>query len=319
MTRRLLSSALLGLLLGACGTTPTHRPDGPPRRGVDLGAIPDAIPRAEPRSRYGNPPAYTVFGKTYHVLDSSRGYVERGIASWYGRKFHGRRTSSGEPYDMLAMTAAHKTLPLPTYARVTRLDTGQSIIVRINDRGPFHDDRIIDLSYAAAARLGMQHSGTAPVEVRAIDPETDTPTAEAKAERAIGDTATAALQPVAGAMPVSRPTLADIPQPRHHAEPEPLQDFGTAPVDAQRPAASHANVYLQLGAFSRRENAERLLSRLQDLASPLEIQADHSRQTTVYRLRLGPLADVETANALAPGLLPRLDELGLGRPRIVID
>ena len=307
MKPRLAVLVPLILAVGACSTTPTHRRDGPPAGAVDLDAIPDAVPRIEPRSRYGNPPAYTVFGKTYRVLDSSRGHVERGIASWYGRKFHGRRTSSGEPYDMLAMTAAHKTLPLPTYVRVTRLDTGQSVIVRINDRGPFHDDRIIDLSYAAAARLDMLRSGTAPVEVRAIDPETDMLTAEAGTEQVIDDT------------PVSRPTLADIPQPRHHAEPEPLQDFGTAPVDARHPAAPHANVYLQLGAFSRRGNAERLLSRLRDLAGPLEIQADHSRQTTVYRLRLGPLADVETANALAPRLLPRLDELGMGRPRIVID
>ncbi len=130
----------------------------------------DAIPKPEPLSKWGNPPSYTVFGKTYYVRTSSKNYVERGIASWYGKKFHGRRTSSGEPYDMYAMTAAHKTLPLPTYARVTNLENGRTIVVRINDRGPFVDNRLIDLTYSGAKRLGMLAKGTALVEVRAIDP-----------------------------------------------------------------------------------------------------------------------------------------------------
>jgi rare lipoprotein A len=129
---------------------------------------PDAVPRPEPRSRYGNPPFYEVFGQRYYVLDTAEGYVERGLASWYGRKFHGKRTSSGEPYDMYAMTAAHKTLPLPTYVRVTNLENGRSVIVKVNDRGPFHANRIIDLSYAAATRLGIAERGTGMVEVRAI-------------------------------------------------------------------------------------------------------------------------------------------------------
>lgn len=136
----------------------------------DIDRIPDAVPRAEPRSRGGNSPSYSVFGKTYRVLDDARGFRERGVASWYGKKFHGNRTANGETYDMYAMTAAHKSLPLPSYARVTRLDNGRSVVVRVNDRGPFHRGRIIDLSYAAAAKLGMLGAGSAEVEVVAIDP-----------------------------------------------------------------------------------------------------------------------------------------------------
>ncbi len=144
--------------------------DGGPSHPVDLSSIPDAVPQKMPRSRYGNPPSYRVMGRTYHVLDDARGFRQRGIASWYGTKFHGRRTSSGEPYDMYAMTAAHKTLPLPTWVRVTNLENGRSVVVKVNDRGPFHEGRIIDLSYAAAAKLGVLAKGTAPVEIVALIP-----------------------------------------------------------------------------------------------------------------------------------------------------
>lgn len=136
----------------------------------DIHAIPDAVPRPEPRSAGGNAPVYQVFGKTYRTLDSATGFRERGHASWYGKKFHGHKTASGERYDMYQMTAAHKSLPLPSYVRVTRLDNGRSIIVRVNDRGPFHPGRVIDLSYAGAARLGMLAEGSAAVEIVALDP-----------------------------------------------------------------------------------------------------------------------------------------------------
>ena len=138
---------------------------------VDIDAIPDAVPRFEPRTSAGNPESYEVLGKTYKVQKSSKGYVKQGIASWYGTKFHGQHTANGEPYDMFAMSAAHKTLPIPTYARVTNLSNKRSIVVRINDRGPFHDNRIIDLSYVAAAKLGIEKNGTGFVEVRALEPE----------------------------------------------------------------------------------------------------------------------------------------------------
>ena len=172
--------ALLGLvlLLAACSRERVRDevppsgpgPDGAPTGLVDVSGIPEPVPRAEPRARYGNHSPYSVLGHSYRVLESADGYRERGIASWYGTKFHGKLTSSREPYDMLAFTAAHKTLPLPSYARVTNLDSGQRLIVRVNDRGPFHANRIIDLSYAAAIRLGIAARGTGRVEVEAIDP-----------------------------------------------------------------------------------------------------------------------------------------------------
>ncbi len=133
-------------------------------------SIANAVPKDEPKSRYGNPDSYVQFGKRYHVLKSSEGFVQEGVASWYGTKFHGERTSSGEEYDMYAMTAAHKTLPLPTYVEVLNKDNGRRAIVKVNDRGPFHDDRIIDLSYAAATRLGVVKTGTANVHIRALNP-----------------------------------------------------------------------------------------------------------------------------------------------------
>lgn len=160
------------LLLSACGETrviPTSS-DAAPKKQMDVSNIPDAIPKNEPKSRYGNPKSYVVFDKRYYVMESSKGFIEKGIASWYGTKFHGRRTSSGETYDMHAMTAAHKTLPLPTYVKVTNLGNGKHIIVKVNDRGPFHENRIIDLSYTAAIKLDIVKTGTGLVEVSAIEP-----------------------------------------------------------------------------------------------------------------------------------------------------
>jgi rare lipoprotein A len=198
---RAAALVLLALLLAACGSAPSRHSRGghggihagsrdggfrddisrsqssryrdrndsvPPP--IDVSRIPEPVPKIEPRSLYGNKSPYTVLGRTYRVLPDVRGYDERGIASFYGAKFHGYKTSSLEDYDMYAFSAAHKTLPLPSYARVTNLANGKSVIVRINDRGPFHDNRLIDLSYAAAVKIGVWPSGTAMVEVRAIDP-----------------------------------------------------------------------------------------------------------------------------------------------------
>jgi rare lipoprotein A len=151
------------------GTSPVAPANVPPPP-ADPFSIPDAVPKMEPRARSGNPPFYEVFGKRYYVMASSSSYVERGVASWYGPGFHAERTSIGEPYDMYGMTAAHKTLSLPTYVRVTNLQNNRSVVVRVNDRGPFVGNRIIDLSYTAAAKLDMLRHGTAFVEVRAIDP-----------------------------------------------------------------------------------------------------------------------------------------------------
>ena len=171
---RILPVLLFSLaILGGCSISSYdifEEKDGGPDRYVDVSSIPNAVPKHEPRSRYGNMTSYEVFGKRYYTLKSSQGFKERGIASWYGNKFHGRKTSSGEKYDMYAMTAAHKTLPLPTYAEVTNLENGRQIIVKVNDRGPFRHNRIIDLSYVAAKKLGITRKGTGLVEVRAINP-----------------------------------------------------------------------------------------------------------------------------------------------------
>jgi len=171
-------AALLALVLAGCSGTPERElgeaaydryPD-PADVPLDLALLPDAEPRPEPRSRSGNSPEYEVFGQRYRTLHSSQGFEETGHASWYGTRFHGRPTASGEPYDMYAMTAAHKSLPLPSFVEVVNLENDKRVVVRVNDRGPFVDDRIIDLSYAAAHRLGMVEAGTAQVRIRAVEP-----------------------------------------------------------------------------------------------------------------------------------------------------
>jgi len=159
-----VSLFLLSLNLLSCATGGDSAPVNYTRNDT-----PDAIPANEPLSRYGNMSSYTVRGKTYNVLKSSSGFTQEGIASWYGTKFHGRKTSSGEPYNMYAMTAAHKTLPLPSYVEVTHKGNGRKVILKVNDRGPFHEGRVIDLSYAAARKLGISATGTGPVSLRAIN------------------------------------------------------------------------------------------------------------------------------------------------------
>ena len=185
--RGLACAAALGALLaGGCSVRLSEPEDGPGAR-IDPSSIPAVVPRDEPRSRHGNPDSYVVNGRRYHVRDSAAGYVAEGTASWYGSKFHGRRTSSGERYNMYRLSAAHRTLPLPTYARVTNLENGRSTVVRINDRGPFHGNRLIDLSYAAATRLGVVESGTARVRVRALTPGSDTAAAATAEPAGAGD------------------------------------------------------------------------------------------------------------------------------------
>ena len=177
MNRPLLLAVLCVLVLSGCQSSsskPAHKAeerDGPPLvEPVGLAHLPDPEVRHEQPTKRGNPKSYTVLGKTYYVMNSAAGYDAVGNASWYGRKFHGRLTSSGEPFDMYQLTAAHRTLPIPTYARVTNMENGRSTIVRINDRGPFHDNRIIDLSYAAAVKLGYSAKGTARVRVEVLEP-----------------------------------------------------------------------------------------------------------------------------------------------------
>jgi rare lipoprotein A len=267
--------------------------DGPPPGSPSLGHIPDAVPKAEPRSPYGNPSSYVVHGNRYHTLGSSRGYVERGIASWYGRKFHGRRTSSGESFDMYAMTAAHRSLPLPTYVLVTNLENGRRAVVRVNDRGPFHPNRLIDLSYAAASKLGIVGNGTGFVEVRAVGPGT---------------------RPVEPST-VTRTVAATPDQAARPAEPVQATNGTSAPPPAEPPAQS-VRLYLQAGAFSDRLNAERLSQRLWPVAgklvyvSPIVVDG-----TALYRVRIGPIPDVVKADQLTN----RITAMDMEVPRIVLE
>lgn len=284
----LLGAMLLGVLAGCAGPGSGFLPgeDGAPHAPVDVSHIPNAVPRVEPRSASGNPDSYVVAGRRYYVMRSSRGYVARGIASWYGTKFHGRKTSSGEPYNMYAMTAAHKTLPLPTYVEVTNLRNGRHVIVRVNDRGPFHANRLIDLSYAAAKKLGVIATGTAPVEVRAIDPRA---------------WQRARLYPATSRPPAHTPRppqpVATTPAPVPVPVPAPAYP-ATTPV----PPASPAGVYLQVGAFSERDNAEQLRNRLIATFHSVHISRGTSGHGPVYRVRIGPVHSAEDlaqkANAL---------------------
>lgn len=254
-----------------------HIRDGGPEVPPDVSRLPEPVPRAEPRARYGNHSPYVVLGRRYHVMDSANGYVERGVASWYGTKFHGRPTSSFEPYDMYAFTAAHKTLPLPTYARVTNLENGRSVTVRINDRGPFHADRLIDLSYAAAVKLGIHIRGTGPVEVRAIVPP--------GMHAGVGDAPPAAR-------PGGRPPAAEPPPPI-------LVEAG--------------DVLLQVGSYGERNNARRVQEQLERAGlRPVRIERAEVGAGTVYRVRIGPI-DVDRQAAV----VERVQSLGLGTPRPV--
>ena len=279
------------LALAACaGTGP--RQDGPPQDGPPPAAradvrVPPAIPAPEPKSRYGNPDSYEVFGKRYHVLPTADGYRERGVASWYGTKFHGRRTSSGEPYDMHALTAAHKTLPLPTWVEVTNLRNRRTILVRVNDRGPFVANRIIDLSYAAAQELDIVRDGTGLVEVRAITFD----------GAATGDIMTAAAP--------AAPPAESLPPDDGAALAPAAGQTGDAPV-----------LYAQVGAFGQRENAERMHSRL--LANDFPdafIFEDTTEERRLYRVRVGPIESVEAYDAT----VARLASLGIDSVHMIIE
>lgn len=256
----------LFLFLSACASSPTTSSrDSAPRTTPN--ALPgDAVPRQEPKSRYGNGPYYQVYGETYRVLDSSYGYKERGVASWYGKKFHGRKTSSQETYDMYAMTAAHKTLPLPTYVRVRNLRNNRSIIVRVNDRGPFVDNRLIDLSYSAALKLDLVTDGTGLVEVAAISFDQ---------------------------APSAQPVRATVPEP-----------------------AVGNEIFVQVGAFGDANNARRRYALLRDNGiSRAFVVEDAAQSPTLYRVRVGPIADVSQFDSL----VARLRGLGISETHLVTD
>jgi rare lipoprotein A len=252
-------------------TTPStkyYKDDGPgesPPANLEL--IPDATPRLEPLHRFANRP-YTVLGRDYVPAIALRNYKERGIASWYGRKFHGQKTSNGETYDMYAMTAAHPTLPLPSYARVTNVATGKSVIVRVNDRGPFLHGRIIDLSYVAAHKVGIASKGSGEVEVEAIIP-VDSPTLKAAAP----------LPPVAAAPTVA----ATAPLPPAEPPPPPIS----------------RGFAVQLGAFQNFNNAQTFLAHVQTQLASAQVDPKVREANGLFRVYVGPYSDRDEARRVA--------------------
>lgn len=275
-----------------------YKDDGPGDNvPPDLHAIPDAVPRDEPIHRASTRP-YVVFGQGYTPMARRGAYRERGRASWYGRKFHGQRTSNGETYDMYAMSGAHKTLPLPSYAKVTNLANGKSVVVRINDRGPFHAGRIIDLSYAAAYKLGYLGQGSAEVEVEAVGPD-DIPMLQAAAPAA---PAAPAVQVAAVAAP------ADDAVGESRVDPAAILNGELdTPSDATQMQRGGEGVYLQLGAFQTRDNAEgfrgHVMAELDWLRDRLAVFDEGGR----YRLQAGPYASAEAARAVAARIADALD------------
>ncbi len=260
--RRFIWTICLAGLLAGCATTRQPQPAPParlPPLPQSIGSIPNAVPRFEPRSPHGNPPFYDVDGRRYYVLATAEGYEATGVASWYGPTFDGLRTADGDRYDMYAMTAAHKTLPLPCYVRVTNLGNGRSIVVKVNDRGPFVANRLIDLSYVAAAKLDMLGTGTALVEVQAITAE-------------------------------------------------------SAPVLNRAAESPPPTLYVQVGAYAMRSNAERVVARLQAAGFPgAFVFGPPVTRSSLYRVRIGPVSSVPEFDQM----LARLTTLGYPGARLV--
>lgn len=270
----------LTLLITGCYTE-VIKSDGPPDYYVDVNVIPDARPKHEDKSQYGNPKTYQVYGQEYEVMDSHHGFKERGRASWYGRKFHGKRTSSGEPYDMHAMTAAHKTLPIPSYVRVTNLENQRTTVVKVNDRGPFAKGRIIDLSYTAAKKLGVTKHGTAEVEIEAISVTPNTSLAELDAAQA----STVATTPAPTKPAPSVETPITNPQPA----PAP-------PSRAETSAPKLPTGAIQVAAFKDMVHAATLRKRLLATTGlPVTIQTSDSNW---HRVIAGPITTPQQRDKL---------------------
>lgn len=311
--------ALASVLTG-CGTVsepgrPVSPPSPMPSASTDR-VKDEPVPRVEPPSRSGNPDTYVVFGRRYRVSETSAGYRERGIASWYGEAFHGRKTSSGPPFDMFELTAAHKSLPLPTYVRVTHLENGRSIVVRVNDRGPFVGDRIIDLSYAAAERLGMVEQGTARVEVVALEPYQFLPTLAARR---------AEQRERLAARPVESPSIrlasssvkSGTGSPGRLAKAAPGTPAGTGKTSrpaqlAKAPAARERGALYMVGTVTNPKDPQQLRNRLaSQLRRDVRLESGAGRQRQV-QVRV-PLRNPGEAREVAV----RLASLGVSQSRVV--
>ncbi|UVJ43458.1 septal ring lytic transglycosylase RlpA family protein [Pseudomonas sp. LS1212] len=320
---KLLTCATLALMVASCSTsrpqqqaTPVRakpvldinraHKDGAPWWDVDVSRIPDAVPTQHTGPYKANP--YTVLGKTYFPIPDSRNYVASGTASWYGTKFHGQNTANGEVYDLYGMSAAHKTLPLPSYVRVTNLDNNKSVILRVNDRGPFYSDRIIDLSYAAAKKLGYAETGTARVKVEGIDPQQWWAQKGRPAPLMLNQPQVAQAKP---ALTASTGTVEQwTPPPQQHAAAVlPVQVKANSNASAQA-----AGLYLQVGAFANPDAAELLRSKLSTMVSaPVFISSIVRNQQTLHRVRLGPIDSQGEAQQVQNSV--RL--ANLGQPSVV--
>ncbi|MBE7376828.1 septal ring lytic transglycosylase RlpA family protein [Pseudomonas lopnurensis] len=322
---RLVALGITAALLASCSSAPTPtvsagkgsgisgpgdyaRPhkDGAPWWDVDVSQIPDAIPMPHYGPVKANP--YTVLGKTYYPINDGRRYSATGTASWYGTKFHGQPTANGEKYDLYGMSAAHKTLPLPSYVKVTNLDNGKSVTLRVNDRGPFYSDRIIDLSFAAAKKLGYAESGTARVKVEGIDPHAWWAEQGRPVPTVLAQPQVAAARPAASSM--AQPIEQYTPPPQQHAA-------ATVPVEVAANAnasSAAAGLFLQVGAFANPDAAQLLKDKLSGVVSaPVFISSVVLNQQTLHRVRLGPIDTPDEAVRLEQSV--RL--ANLGQPRRV--
>lgn len=314
---RALCLCLLVAVLTACssgrGKGGYYKDDGPHANPPsNLDKVPDAVPKIEPLASGPNKP-YTIFGRQYVPDTSGSPYRAKGIASWYGRKFHGNSTSNGERYDMYAMTAAHPTLPIPSYVRVTRVVNGKTVVLRVNDRGPFHSDRIIDLSYVAAYKLGILGPGSAEVIVERIMPDeirnwSNIASKPNPADTLASSPMTSTASPPAGmsspatasAQPIAPPSSAPIAIPLAEAA-------ATQPVAALTRSPSNlpgaGPVYLQMGAFGDPANARSLADRLSQQLTPTQTQVSVDQHVNqLYRVRVGPFASREAALQAAESL-----------------
>lgn len=294
------SFALLCLMLGACATESASdryqrerysmKKDAYPDRKLDVNTIEDAVPQQVVRTKAGNKSPYSVLGKTYHVMEDPSGFTQSGYASWYGLKFHGHLTSNGETYDMYEMTAAHKTLPIPTYVRVTNLENGLSTVVRVNDRGPFHADRIIDLSYAAATKLEYTNKGTAKVKIEVLDPGQSYQVAESK------------TKPAPVQVEPKRQAVLESAKRTYQYEYKGQDDNYHLP----------ANTFLQVGAFSNLQSAEKTRRLMETLTEfPVVIR----EVSDLFKVRIGPLSD----NVDLLQLRELVHTRELGKPVVVYD
>jgi rare lipoprotein A len=302
------------LLLAACAAPrrPQPAPSATPipTPPTNVTGVSEPVPRAEPRSASGNPPFYQVAGHRYVVLASAAGYRERGVASWYGPDFHGLKTATGERYDMFAMTAAHKTLPIPCYARVTNLSNGRSVVVRINDRGPFVANRIIDLSYTAASRLDMIRNGTAFVDVEVISPANPPSGTELPVTTQV---ASAASVGVSNVPPVSTP--AETAPPSAPESAATTQSAAALPAMPPPAPAAAGHFYIQVGAYSQLDNAQRVSKKLRDAGLEHVFTLAPTGDQPLQRVRIGPIASVQQFDAL----ISRLSALGYPGARLAQD